>query len=149
MIRAFITTWNIENLPNGQKQVNNPIVDYVDTLTNVKIRCSMFYPSRNPDGSVSKNRVLILVDGPPQIEQLANLAGVRMLPAYRFQKPISEIPQNVRDSIKTAIVNEGVPLSALSGIVVYGDFLSKVAKYFNVDFVGFGGRETSQDGDFG
>jgi len=144
MIRAFITTWS--GVKGGT--VSNPIIDYVDTLPNMGIICSMHYPDTDADGLPDKPRVLVIVEGPPAIENLNNLAGVKMLPAYRFSKPISEIPQNVIDTVKSAIVNEGIPLSALSGIVVYGDFLKKIARYFNASHAGFGRYETVNDLDF-
>lgn len=137
MIRAFITTWALV-----ENQIQNPIVEYINAnQLSDPVTCSMFYPDHNGDGVPDKNRVLILVHGQVEIEQLALLAGVRMLPAYSFQKPITEIPQNIIDTVKTAIVNEGIPLSALSGIVIYGDFLKKVANYFDATFKDFGRYE--------
>lgn len=138
MIRAFITTWSGE----AGGRVTNPIVEYVDqvdpqVLTQPVI-CSMHYPDADENGLPDKDKVLVIVQGGPEIENLNNLQGVRMLPAYRFQKPVSEIPQNVRNAIISAVENEGIPRSALAGIEVYGDFLKKVARYFNVNHQGFG-----------
>jgi len=143
-IRAFISTWSLAG-----DRIENPIVDYVDTLPNQGIVCNMYYPDADGNGIPDKDRVLIIVRGPKvTIETIKDLTGVKMLPAYRFDKPISEIPQNVKNAIKTAITNEGIPLSALSGLVVYGDFMKKVARYFSVNHKGFGHYETELAGDF-
>ena len=144
MIRAFITTWSVV-----ANYVHNPIVDYVDTLTDMGIVCDMHYPDADQNGIPDRDRVLIIVQGPPQIENLNAIQGVRMLPAYRFQKPLSEIPENIKQAIKAAIVAEGIPLSALFGMVVYGDFLKKVARYFNASHKGFGMLETEREAEFG
>jgi|GEM_PF-3697158 len=150
MIRAFISTWQLVG-----DQVTNPIVDYVDTLPPAqtvaeRIICSMHYPDADANGLPDKNRVLVIVEGPITIEGLAQLPGVKMLPAYRFRKPIGEIPAAVRHAIKTQLQAEGIPLSALSGIRVYGDFLRAVARYFNTSHSGFGRHiEINREAEFG
>lgn len=149
MIRAFISTWS-----QVDGAIAHPILGYVDTppANPILFTCRMFFPDADQDGLPDKLRVLVIVigdAGETRVEELKNLAGVKMLPAYPFQKPISEIPQGAKDAIKTAIVNEGIPLSALSGVVVYGDFLKKVAKYFSAGHRGFGRLETDLSGEFG
>jgi len=145
IIRAFLSTWS--GVKGGD--VITPIHSYLENRTEL-VTCWMHWPDANTDGLPDKNRVLVIVRGPLIIEQLGNLVGVKMLPAYRFDKPISEIPQAIKDVIKTAIVAEGIPLSALAGIEVYGDFMRKVAKYFNPNHKGFGSFiEVDLAGEFG
>ena len=133
MIRAFITTWSIVD-----NHVVNPIVDYVDTLSLAEpITCNMYYPDADANGIPDKPYVLVIVKGPVGIEQLKNLAGVKMIPAYGFNTPVSEIPSAVKTAIKDEMVSKGVPLSAFADVVVYGDFLKRLAKYFSVGFNNF------------
>jgi len=144
-IRAFVTTWSVDDLPNGQRQIHNPIVDYIDANVTEPITCSMHYPDADNAGLPNRNRVLILVRSTvipvATLDSLGNLTGVKLIPPYRFNKPISEIPDNVVQGIKDAIVAEGIPLSALAGMTIYGDFYRKIAKYFNVSHSGFGNYE--------
>lgn len=140
--------------------MTNPIQSWIesnntpDSPLGLNVILSMHYPDADADGLPDKPRVLVLAWQPTgatttngqNIEDLSALSGVYMLPAYRFQKPISEIPQAVKDEVKTRLQNNGIPLSALSGIEVYGDFLRKVAKYFSVSHQGFG-RHVEVDSD--
>jgi len=109
-----------------------------------RIGTGMYYPDKDLDGIPDKDRVLILVRTKSyptyDFNSIKNLTGVKMLPAYRFDKPISEIPQNIKNAIKTVIVNEGIPLAALSDVVIYGDFIKKAAKYLNVKHEGLFSR---------
>lgn len=147
MLRAFITTWSAIDLGSGRRRITNPISSYVESNDiGLTVTCSMFYPDRDLNGLPDKSRILVIAHQPtgatnPQgqtIEAFGNLAGVYMLPAYRFQKPIAEIPQNVKNDVLAKLELEGIPASAVSGLTVYGDFLKKLAKYFQVNHAGFG-----------
>jgi len=155
VIRAFLTTWSGE----AGGHTSNPILDWIEANDprGLPIQCTMHWPSfRADDGLPDKARVLVVVQQPTgrtdsmgrTIEAFAGLPGVYMVPAYRFGKPVTEIPSNVRQAIRDKLVAEGIPLSALDGIEVYGDFLRKVAKYLAANHTGFG-RLEQRDAEFG
>lgn len=146
MIRAFITTWELVG-----NHIQNPIVEQGEAIVSGQFTCSMFYPDADVDGIPDGTHVLILVKGAnPTIEDLAALPEVKMLPKYRFSKPVSEIPTGVKQVIKDYVVARGIaPSSVFDGVEVYGDFLKKLVKSFQVGFKGFGRCETEYDEDFG
>lgn len=146
MIRAFIATWQL--IPE-RMEVINPIAEYIGTANSPVSRVSMYYPDTDGNGLPDKNRVLVLVEGPPEIEQLVALQGVKMLPAYRFGKPISDIPSPVKTAVLNTLEAEGIPRAAMAGVEVYGDFIRKVAQYFSPAFKSFGPYESSRDEEFG
>lgn len=158
MLRAFITTWSAVDSGNGRRRIVNPISNYIEsTDIGLTVTCSVHYPDRDIDGLPDKNRVLAIVwqqtgatNGQGQnIESFASLPGVYMLPAFRFTKPIEEIPQSVRDTIIARLQTEGIPISALADIAVYGDFLKKIVKYFQTNFDTFGAHiENESDIEF-
>lgn len=152
MIRAFISTWGLVD-----NKLTTPILlkfnemnqeAFDNNLPIKKITCSMHWPDSDRDGIPNKNRVLTLVESPDDIQFFRQLIGVKMLPAYRFQKPISEIPSTIKQNIKDILVIEGIPLTTLIGIKTYGDFLKQIARYFNINHTGFGFLEILKEADF-
>jgi len=153
MIRAFITSWSQSGI-----DITNPIRDYILAQaaagTPLPVTASMFYPDADLNGIPDKPQVLVLVEGPAtfgghSLEDFQNLSGVVLIPPYTFGTLISSIPTTTVNNIKTYITNQGIPLSALSGVVTWGDVLKKVASYFSVNFQGFGNYETTKAADFG
>lgn len=148
MIRAFICKWS---LVDNNTRVMHPILAWFEAneATAPAATLSMHYPDADQDGVPDKPYVLVLVEGPPEIEQLDNLAQTWMLPPWRFSKPVSELTTVQRGAILTKIDNAGIPRSHFAGVETYGDFLKKVAKYFCVSHSGFGGHyEVNKDADF-
>jgi len=152
MIRVFITAWS-----HVGNEITNPIRDYIMAQgaagTPLPVIASMCYPDRDINGIPDKPQVLVFVEGPAtfnghNLEDFQNLAGVVMIPPYTFDTLISTISTTTVNQIKTYITNQGIPLSALSGVVTWGDFLKKVAKYFSVNFQSFGQYETIKSADF-
>lgn len=145
MIRAFICGWSVDETEG--RRITNPILSYLESHDiEIPAEISFHYAPPAENGEPGKPLVLVIARqesgvtnrNGQNIEALGNLSGVYMLPAYRFSKPITEIPANVRNGIRDTIVQKGIPLSALSGMEIYGDFLLKVAKYFDVNHAGFG-----------
>lgn len=142
MYRAFVSTWS--GVAGGH--ITTPIQDFIgDSDLGMRLILRMYWPDKDGNGLPDRGLVLTVAWQPdgattPQgqtIEDFGNLAGVYMLPAYRFAKPVSEIPQAVKEDILTKLENRGIPRSTFSGVEVYGDFLRKVAKYFQVNFADF------------
>lgn len=152
MIRAFITTWTLSG-----NEITNPIRDYILTQatagTPLPVTANMFYPDADLNGFPDKPQVLVLVEGPATfgthtLDDFKNLTGVVEIPPYSFDMLIADIPTTTVNQIKTYLTNQGIPLSALSGVVIWGDFLKKVAKYFSIGFQSFGIYETLKSADF-
>ena len=132
MIRAFITTWT-----DSGGEVNHPIKSYCDNppLNPILFIFNESYTDRDANGIPDKPKILVICVADPgetRLEQLANLPGVVMVPAYSFDKLISDIPQVTQDQIKTYLTNNGIPLSVFAGVTRWGQVLRKVANYFGV-----------------
>ena len=133
MNRVFISTWF-----NDSNHIRNPIVEYLDTQPPLnegdpRITCNMFYADADNNGIPDKARVLVVVQNCENyVTQISALTGVTMLPAYRLTKPISEIPANVKNAVKTKLTNWGMPLSILSGAVTYGDVIHLAMQHFSI-----------------
>ena len=148
MIRAFISTWQF--IPE-EMRVTNPILEHGGALVSGEFTCSMLYPDADQDGKPDGAHVLVLVKGDSlTVESLKDLSGVKMLPAYRLTKPVSEIPANAKQAIRAYVVDNNIaPVEIFDGVVVYGDFLKRLAKHFQVDFNGFGKYESVDELEFG
>ena len=149
MIRAFICKWS---LVENDSRVMHPILQWFEDneATAPQAVLSMHYPDADLDGKPDKAFVLVLVEGPSQIENLDNLAQTWMLPAWRFSKPASELTTNQKEAILLKIDNAGIPRSHFAGVATYGQFLKRIAVYFSFNHSGFGGHyEQGKDEDFG
>lgn len=145
MYRAFVCTWS----GSAGGRITHPILEWLENPSNdppFEVVCSMHYPDADVNGVPDKPEVLVLVWQPTgavdslgrNIEFLDTLAGVYMIPAYRLSKPVSEIPQPVKNDILNKLQAKGIPKSTFNDVVVYRDFLKKIAKYFKVGHIGFG-----------
>lgn len=137
-IRAFITTWSLDT-----GAVTNPITAFIDARGETRqLELLTYAPSTTIDGVPDKNRLLVILRSTEiqasELEQLGALSGVRLVPPFPFSTPIADIPAAIRLGIRNAILAEGIPLEALANINTWGDFLRRVAKYFNVSFNNFG-----------
>ena len=134
-IRIFACTWTTRQ-EDGMTHVYNPIQAYFEenSVAPDRITIGTLWPDRDPDTHLPVfSYCLVNVRSPDipgsTLEQLDNLGGVTMIPAYRLTKPWDEIPQAVRDAIATRLGNLGAPSTIWTNNTIYRDFLIKLGKW--------------------
>ena len=147
-IRAFITTWSL----NGNR-VENPIVNYVDTLPAQGITCSMYYPDADQNGLPDKNFLIVLMRSDQltgaELETIGAAAGALVIDAQTYNKQLSSLNNGQQNKYKNLITNQGAPISIWDNSVTFGDLLVNYIKYLNPSFQGFGDHYTTNIGDWG
>lgn len=140
-IRAFLSTWRFVPDPiNGGGELRNPIEDHLETQAGINVVVSYFYPDRNADGLPDKDVILVLVESPTMsgkdLEALQNVAGVTLIPAYRGNKPLSELPKPAVDAITSMMTTHKIPASTINSSATMQDVISKIAGYVSPGHAG-------------
>lgn len=137
MVRGYLVKWGNKVVGN-LNDCANPIHDEIDIISPngaLDLPTQNYWPSPAFSGLPINPLVLTIVHGRDLTaaiaQQLANLPGVQMIPVYRLDTLITDIPSNVVTGARTYLQNNGVPLSVFSGITTYFDFLQKIVKYFD------------------
>lgn len=123
MIRAFLSTWSLVG-----SEVHNPIVDYIDVQPPMGIVCNMFYPDSNVDGLPDKAFLMVVMrsethDISALAEDVGALPGVKLIPPYRLDTPMSSLNTPAKNVIRNVLLQYGLPDTLVDTSNTIGDLL--------------------------
>lgn len=165
-IRAYITKWWVTD-PDGVKigvanrptpaelasypsrQIQHPILQWVDNNPAVSVELSMHFPDADADGLPDKDYLLVLVHSPAEIPALATLPDVWAFSSQRFDREVAGMTEGQRNAGFAVSDQAGVPRNVLAGSRTCGEFLKRIAKYLQPAHQGFGRHiEIDRAGEF-
>ena len=135
-IRAILTTLYLDG-----NHVRNPVVDYIDTFSNIDLPTKILYPDPigAGDGRPNKSICIVLVKSKTftgtQIEtQAKNISGAAVIPAIKPGTLISSLSTEQRSAYVRALNNHNIPLTALDGAVTVGQAFKNILDHISPGF---------------
>jgi len=143
-IRIFLNVWTEEE-SGGLVQVKDPIDEALANISlSAPVDMRTFHARRSLANRPDKLFLIKVIKGnltSAEWTQIDSIPGVRMLPAFRFDMPISEVPTTIKNNIKTKLNALGVPREVFDGAATVGGFFRNVLTWLNDDYLGYGDIE--------
>lgn len=147
-IRVFINFWR-EQDDGSTVSVYDPIDDYLNDIS-----LSGPFVGVNFYGTIAVNKrpdkLFLLKVCRADITDaewatLANLANVRMLPAYAFDTPTANLKTNESNAITRALEHLQIPVETFTAASTIGGFFRSVCQHIKPEFSDFGEWELAPE----
>lgn len=144
-IRIFFTQWT-EQASGGLVYIKEPITEALGNLSlSAPVEITNYIARRAANYRPDKGHFIVVVRGnltTAEWDMLAGLAGVRMLPAARFDMQLSSVPVKIRNQIYAALDALGISRTTYDSSTTVGGFLRNVQQDLNNTYSGYGEAET-------
>lgn len=129
MRRFFLCYWAA-----NESGISNPVLDYVDANNLPVGGLSMIYSQTGADNLPVSPIVIVLVvaDDLAVFDAIKASVPCKMVPPYRLNKPLGDIPPGTRKAIIDTLVAQGLPktwFDELAGTDTWGYFLRRLARF--------------------
>lgn len=132
-VRVYVSKWTFED--RGTRfVVNNPIVDYLMTVTDPNVTTWIIWPDRdlNITGApnISNPNVMTFVKAPDNFnfQPISQIPNNKLLPSVRPNTPTANIPQAAKNNMQADLDEMGIPFTMED---TWGNTLRSVARGIN------------------
>lgn len=144
-IRVFINRW-AEQQDGDTLYISDPIDEYLNNVSlSAPVESQNYYARISLDRRPDRVYLIKVMRGnlaQSEWDSLNALTGVRMVPAFRFDKTIASISATNRQKIGAILNTLGIPSTTLSSAATFGGFLRNVLHELDDSAEGFGAIET-------